>query len=87
MTLSDWIDAGTFGAGLVLIWVSGFFAGKLWQRGQYVRSVMVGEEPPPWDSEPLFYPSRWDEPRGYSATNTNPPVLVHRGPYDWSQES
>lgn len=49
MTLSDWINVVTFGAGLCLIFLA-------------VRRVMTGEDPPPWDDTPLVVPAEWCAP-------------------------
>lgn len=70
MTASDWINVATFGIGLVLIFVAGFFAGLHWERGEYVRKVMTGAEPPPWDPD----------------AELRHLVKVRRGPYNQDAE-
>lgn len=73
MSRSDWINVVTFGIGLVLIFVAGFWSGRLWERGDYVRKVMIGEEPPPWDPD-----AELRELERY--------FHVRRTPYDWENE-
>jgi hypothetical protein len=52
VSFSDWINVATFGIGLVLIFVAGFWSGRLWERaGGVYRVLRIPYEPPPWDPD------------------------------------